>query len=56
MPGYISDDLVELNDNNKNFMDPIDESEGNRKRKLFNRILKYGVQQPGKDAKPIHST
>ena len=56
MPGYISDDLVELNDNNKNFMDPIDKSEGNKKRKLFNRILKYGVQQPGKDAKPIHST
>lgn len=56
VPGYISEDLVELNDNNKRFMDPVDNAEGNQKRKLFNRILKFGNQQPGKDAEKVHST
>lgn len=56
VPGYISEDLVDLNDNNKRFMDPVDNAEGNQKRKLFNRILKFGNQQPGKDAEKVHST
>jgi hypothetical protein len=37
-------------------MDPVDESEGNQKRKLFNKILKYGIQNPGKNTDAIHST
>lgn len=56
VPGYISEDLTELTDDNKRFMDPVDESEGNQKRKLFNKILKYGIQNPGKNAEAIHST
>lgn len=56
VPGYISEDLTELTDDNKRFMDPVDESEGNQKRKLFNKILKYGIQNPGKNAEAVHST
>lgn len=56
VPGYISEDLVDLTDDNKRFMDPVDESEGNQKRKLFNKILKYGIQNPGKNAETVHST
>jgi hypothetical protein len=56
VPGYISEDLTELTDDNKRFMDPVDESEGNQKRKLFNKILKYGIQNPGKNTEAVHST
>ena len=56
VPGYISEDLVELTNDNKRFMDPVDSSEGNQKRDLFNTILEYGVQNPKKGAESIHST
>ena len=56
VPGYISEDLIDLTDDNKRFMDPVDESEGNQKRKLFNKILKYGIQNPGKNSESVHST
>ncbi len=53
--GYISDDLVELTDYNTRFMDPVSKSDAKEKVKLFNTILKFGIQNPGDNTKKIQN-
>ena len=47
--GYISDDLVELTDSNKRFMDEVSKKDAKEKVNLFNTLLKFGHRNPGKD-------
>lgn len=54
--GYISDDLIDINDYNKRFMDPVSKSDAKEKLKLFNTILKYGIQNPKKDSPKVQDT
>lgn len=54
--GYISDDLVELTDYNTRFMDPVSKSDAKEKVKLFNTILKFGIQNPSDNTKKIQNT
>ncbi len=54
--GYISDDLIDINDYNKRFMDPVSKSDAKEKLKLFNTILKYGIPNPKKDSPKVQDT
>ena len=54
--GYISNDLVELTDYNTRFMDPVSKSDAKEKVKLFNTILKFGIQNPSDNTKKIQNT
>ena len=55
--GYVSDDLVDLSDDTKQrFLDPVDKSEAKGKVDLFNKLLKFGIRNPGKNTDKVNKT